>query len=335
MRPNPGRAALLALLGAKPDATAATASRSYLDRRRGLLAHDPDWRRPEIARLDDAFGRLRTAADVERRLAGHRPTRVRIGVGDATVLVAPSARGTTSGEFPFADDERVHVLTAFNPRSRPLRPHENASRQRALAGRVAATGLRSWPAVGADATHTELSIAVAGLSRADARALGAEFEQDAIVEWTRAAWSLVPCDELVTPWEFGWRASRVTAALADPLTARDRSESAVSEADLAAAAEAAEAAAIARARDRAGDTASPAPDPSTGHGRSATETGRPTTESARPAAPTADSASPADVAAPADPPVTSPTDEPASTRPANAAKGDTSATPWEHGGGGD
>ncbi|MDT3443679.1 MULTISPECIES: DUF3293 domain-containing protein [unclassified Pseudofrankia] len=336
MRPNPGRAELLALLGAQPGATAAAASRSYLDRRRDLLSHDPDWRRPEVARLDDAFGRLRAATDVERRLAGYRPTRVRVGVGAATVVVAPAARGTTEGDFPFSDVERVHVLTAFNPRSRPLRPHENASRQRALAGRVAATGLPSWPAVGGDEKNTELSIAVAGLTRARARALGAEFEQDAIFEWTPAAWSLVPCDELVTPRELGWRVSRTAAPLPDPLAARPRADASTTEAGaaletaLAAEAEAAEAAAIARARDQAGDAPSAGTDPAE-PGQPAVSPAGPATPSggASPTGPTTPSgATPTSDAAPV-----SPADEPASPRPASAAKGDASTTPRDHGGG--
>ncbi|OHV32636.1 hypothetical protein BCD49_29390 [Pseudofrankia sp. EUN1h] len=319
----------MALLGAQPEATAAAASRSYLDRRHDLLAHDPDWRRPEVARLDDAFGRLRAAADAERRLAGYRPSPVRIGVGGATVVVAPAARGTTDGDFPFSDVERVHVLTAFNPRSRPLRPHENASRQRALAGRVAATGLPSWPAVRGE-KHAELGIAVAGLTRARAQELGAEFEQDAIFEWTPAAWSLVPCDELVTPRELGWRVSRVATPLPDPLASRPAAGAATTGADaaletiLAAEAEAAEAAAIARARDQAGDAPSTVTEP--------TVPGQPTAPSAGSAAPSGAGSQP-NVGSPSDAAPTSPVDEPTSPRPANAAKGDASTTPREHGGG--
>ncbi|WP_045876560.1 DUF3293 domain-containing protein [Pseudofrankia sp. DC12] len=224
-RPNPTRADLLALLGAQPETSVAAICRSYLSRRRELLASDPDHRRPEVARLDDAFTRLRAATDLESRLDDYPCAEVKIGVEDTTVVVRSAPAGTASGEFPFPGVERVHVLTAFNPRSRRLRPHENANRQRALAGRVATTGLPSWPAVGGG-RQAQTSIAVAGLTRARARALGAEFEQDAVVEWTPTAWSVVPCDELVAPREFGWRSSRLTKPLPDPAAAARRAEAA-------------------------------------------------------------------------------------------------------------
>jgi hypothetical protein len=222
-RPNPNRADLLALLGAQPETSVAAICRSYLSRRQELLATDPDHRRPEVARLDDAFTRLRAATDLESRLADYPSAEVKIGVEDTTVVVRSAPAGTTSGEFPFPGVERVHVLTAFNPRSRRLRPHENANRQRALAGRVATTGLPSWPAAGGG-RQAQTSIAVAGLTRARARALGAEFEQDAVVEWTPTALSVVPCDELVAPREFGWRSSRLTKPLPNPAAAARRAE---------------------------------------------------------------------------------------------------------------
>src|SRR5262245_19841782 len=108
MRSTPSRAELLALLGAHADATVTVASRAYLNRRRELLTDDPDWRRPQVARLDDAFARLRAAADVEGRLAGYQPAQVRIGIDGLTITVTPSALGVTDGDFPFPDVARVH-----------------------------------------------------------------------------------------------------------------------------------------------------------------------------------------------------------------------------------
>ena len=78
----------------------------------------------------------------------------------------------------------------------------------------------------AAAGDTEPSIAVAGLTRARARALGAEFEQDAASSGTLTAWSLVPCDELVAPRDLGWRSSRVAKRLPDPAAATRRAEAA-------------------------------------------------------------------------------------------------------------
>jgi hypothetical protein len=250
-RASPSRDDLLAVLGAQPGTTATAACDGYLERRRELLAADPDPRRPEVVRLDDAFSRLRSAADVERRLGDYQRARVRIGVDDGTVEVRAAASGTTDGEFPFPGVERVHVITAFNPRNRTLRPQDNANRQRALARRVAAAGLPAWPAVGGDERHAEPSIAVAGLTTAGARELGAEFEQDAIFEWTPTTWSVVPCDELVEAPRLGWRSTRLAAPLPDPLAGPARWSNAAGDASRDAAA--AEAAAIARARARTRD----------------------------------------------------------------------------------
>jgi len=327
MRSTPSRAELLALLGAHADATVAVASRAYLDRRRELLTHDPDWRRPQVAQLDDAFARLRAAADVEARLARYQPARVRIGMDDATIVVTPAALGVTDGDFPFPDAAPVHVLTAFNPGSRPLRPHENASRQRALAARIAATGLPSWPAVGGDEATSELSIAVAGLSTERARTLAAEFHQDAIIEWTPAAWLLVPCDDLVAPRELGWQVTRVASPLPDPLAVRTMEDAAsgtgvVLAATLIIQAEAAEAEAIVRARSRAGESSS----------RTVAESADPAEPSQSPASCTGP-ASPSDAPPPAEAAPATPVDEPTSPRPASAAKGDASTAPREHGGG--
>jgi hypothetical protein len=247
---NPSRDDLLSVLGAPPGTSVTSARYSYLRRRLELLAADPDTHRPEVVRLDGAFTRLREAAELERRLRGYQRARVRIGVDGATVEVRPAPAGTADGDFPFDGIERVHVLTAFNPRNQRLRPQDNAHRQRVLTRRVDATGLPSWPAVGGGSTHDELSIAVAGLSRARARALGAEFEQDAIFEWSQDAWTLIPCDALVDARDLGWRVTRAAAPLPDPL-AVPRPAPAAGAATRAAAA-AAETAAIARARRLAG-----------------------------------------------------------------------------------
>jgi hypothetical protein len=243
------RADLLAIVGAERETSVVAIYRRYLARRHELLAVDPDHRRPEVARLDDAFARLRSAADLEHRLAdaqdaGAARAEIRIGVGTATVVVRPAPAGLADGAYPFADVERVHVVAAGNPRSRVLRPHENAGRQRALAGRVAAMGLPTWPATGFDG---EAALAVAGLTRAQARALGAAFDQDAVLEWTPTAWWLVPCDELVAPRESGWRGSRIARPARGPLAAPAAPDDEPDATAALAAAEEAEAAAISRA----------------------------------------------------------------------------------------
>lgn len=125
--------------------------------------------------------------------AAYESAVVDIKIFDQTVTVGPSGVETPATAQPNVG-ERVYILTACNP-GRLLPPSENSARQVDLAGLLNALEVEVWPAVGRDRgrTHSEPSFAVRGLACAEARRLGLRFGQDAIFEWTRDTWSVIPC----------------------------------------------------------------------------------------------------------------------------------------------
>lgn len=75
-------------------------------------------------------------------------------------------------------------VTAYNPRSTRLSDGENEARHRKLVRRVRALGREMLPGrgVGDDATWpAEISLFIFGMKPEEARALGREFEQNAVV----------------------------------------------------------------------------------------------------------------------------------------------------------
>ena len=76
------------------------------------------------------------------------------------------------------------VVTAWNPFSEELAPDENARRHAELLARLEADGLVWLPAVGSspDGQWAEESMAVVGIDRETARALGRDFDQHAVFE---------------------------------------------------------------------------------------------------------------------------------------------------------
>ena len=78
------------------------------------------------------------------------------------------------------------VLTAWNPGSEPFSDTENAERHRQLCARLDELGHTWLPALGAspDGSWSEESVAVPGLDRETALALGREFGQEAVFEVT-------------------------------------------------------------------------------------------------------------------------------------------------------
>lgn len=100
-------------------------------------------------------------------------------------------------------DGPVHVIAAANPHGQTVSDEENRGRHAQLLRTVddlAGVGrspeaIRWWPAVATspDGAHTEPSVVLAGLSRADAVALGLQFEQLAVFELTDEVQGVVPC----------------------------------------------------------------------------------------------------------------------------------------------
>ena len=76
------------------------------------------------------------------------------------------------------------VVTAWNPFSEELAPDENARRHADLVERLVVDGVAWLPAVGSspNGQWAEESVAVAGIDREAARALGRAFDQHAVFE---------------------------------------------------------------------------------------------------------------------------------------------------------
>ncbi|HVX17007.1 MAG TPA: DUF3293 domain-containing protein [Acidimicrobiales bacterium] len=122
---------------------------------------------------------------------------VRITLATGPVGFRPATR--RSGEFPAELAEGpVHVITAWNPGGEKRDAARNDASQRELSAEIDRRQLARWPAVGLDPDSDwyEDSIAVVGLSRDEACALGRQFGQVAIFELVDAPDGLlvVACD---------------------------------------------------------------------------------------------------------------------------------------------
>ncbi|HWD54912.1 MAG TPA: DUF3293 domain-containing protein [Acidimicrobiales bacterium] len=115
------------------------------------------------------------------------------GGSDLEVEAAPLG---SVGSWPFASDDVVHVLTAWDPGDARPGEKENRRRQAALEADLRLFGSGApWLAVGPDPVsgHREVGVAVCGLGADRVLALGARFGQDAIFEWTPDQWAIVAC----------------------------------------------------------------------------------------------------------------------------------------------
>lgn len=101
------------------------------------------------------------------------------------VSVEPRPIGETVGPFP-ADHERIHVITAANPRSHRLTEGENADRNRRLERDLRTLGVRSSPAVGRspDGSWSEDSFALYDAAPTVVLGLTRAHEQNAVFLWT-------------------------------------------------------------------------------------------------------------------------------------------------------
>jgi transcriptional regulator with XRE-family HTH domain len=122
-------------------------------------------------------------------------------------LVEPRPEGVTEGEFPEGVDQ-VHVITAFNPRSRLLRRGENEERNRLLAADLERAGLRYVPAVGRspDDSWSEDSFAVIDADADHILDLARRYDQNAIFEWTPDRRAILWSAELAAQ-THGWRST--------------------------------------------------------------------------------------------------------------------------------
>jgi hypothetical protein len=110
---------------------------------------------------------------------GDAPVTLRVGVACAGLALLHEHYRTDCSAF----------ITACNPLGEVVEAAVNAQRQEALAAEVSRQGLKALAGIGQHPTNTwqgEPSLLVLGLTRAAARALGEQFEQNAII-WAGAA----------------------------------------------------------------------------------------------------------------------------------------------------
>jgi transcriptional regulator with XRE-family HTH domain len=106
---------------------------------------------------------------------------------DRPQIVQPRPDGVTEGDFPEGVDH-IHVITAFNPRSRLLRRGENEERNRLLREELDRAGLRYAEAVGRspDSSWSEDSFAVIDAKPEQVLDLARRYQQNAVFEWTQS-----------------------------------------------------------------------------------------------------------------------------------------------------
>jgi len=121
---------------------------------------------------------------------------VRMELADGLVQIAPAPPGRADGTFPDIPNHVLYVVTACNPAGVVSPEPANQQAHAALIRRLEADHVTSWEAAGGDPdwTRTEASFALIGVDEAYAKALGRDFGQDAIFEWTPTGLSVLACD---------------------------------------------------------------------------------------------------------------------------------------------
>lgn len=117
---------------------------------------------------------LRAYHAAEYHVHSEPPFTLRIGAANADLRALHQWLGVTCSAY----------ITAVNPRSTQLEPDANAARMQALALAVAALNLHAIPGAARDPTGAwpeEPSLLVPGLGLHTAQALGARWEQNALV----------------------------------------------------------------------------------------------------------------------------------------------------------
>ena len=150
------------------------------------LASEPRWspRDPErhLTRITPQVQRLDVGGDLE---TAYRTTVIEIGLGGDPGTVSPS--DPTSGQRLPEGVGHVHVITAYNPRSRLLSTAENEERNRLLRADLERAGYRFHPALGhaPDDSWREPSFAVVDAPEDEIVELAARYEQNAVYRWDR------------------------------------------------------------------------------------------------------------------------------------------------------
>ncbi|MBI2755988.1 MAG: DUF3293 domain-containing protein [Chloroflexi bacterium] len=106
-----------------------------------------------------------------------------------------SMKGFISGKADLVRHQTYTVVTAYNPGTEQPNEAVNQAAHRRLVAYVEEHGWTAHPAAGfsPDRSHLEPSLAIAGLSRLDAAAVGARFQQAAVFYWDGVQPHLVWC----------------------------------------------------------------------------------------------------------------------------------------------
>jgi hypothetical protein len=111
------------------------------------------------------------------------------------VRVFPAPPLQASGRYPDPAGRPIAVVTAHNPQRRVASDEANAAAQKLLEDELTSLGVEWWPAAEADPSweHVERSVALPGMSEADALALGVKYDQEAIFILTPASRKVIDC----------------------------------------------------------------------------------------------------------------------------------------------
>ena len=124
--------------------------------------------------------------------AAYQATHVRVERPGLPSFVVHSCDELGGGEWPFAESH-AWIMTAYNPRSRPLSEAENQERHRAMGAQLDALGVTYYVATGYEPAHagwTEAGYVALGLAEAEAVRLAIEWEQNALFLWEPTQWTL-------------------------------------------------------------------------------------------------------------------------------------------------
>jgi len=156
---------------------------------------------------DDMNGEDFSADDEDHLWAAYADTVVRFYFDGSIVEVAAAPWGKR-GKWLF-ETERVHIITAYNPRSRLLSEKENEARHKALGEQLNKLDVRALSAIGTGITDPpwqEESYCAIGLDNQTAFDVAAEWEQNALFTWSRKEWEITGV--LLPTWQlFGWQSA--------------------------------------------------------------------------------------------------------------------------------
>lgn len=139
---------------------------------------------------------------------------VRVDFPDERRVLTPRALGLHGSDFPFSTT--VHIVTAYNPLGEIHDEAANRANHRRLREYTAALGVEVIPTVGSapDGSIPEPGLLTKRLTRRTAVALGDEFGQSAIYEWSADRLEIVGVrhpGNLVLGWELEHHHSTPTA----------------------------------------------------------------------------------------------------------------------------